>query len=145
MPPGKKKETEEQDIHPLLDRAERLAKKLNRPAIAESARRMGDGGSGGFFRLRPAVFGGIVAFLFLLCREAWRAHIQGVLSPEPVVDNGGVKPRAVGSQHAGLRFVADLRAGTSLSTLGFEKRSDGPCTPLLCSRGHVVRRVSLTC
>lgn len=136
MPKAKPKADSEQNAEPLIERAEKLAKRYDAPAIGTASRRMA-GGGGSFFR--TAVFGGLLAFLFLLSREAWRAHIQGVTSPEPVADPAGGNPRSVGSQHAGLRFVADFRAGTSLSTLSLGKRSDGLCVPFMCSRSYVVR------
>lgn len=121
-----------------IQRAENLAKRLERPVIDDSA---ASEQAGGFFRPRTAVLGALMAFLFLLCRETWRAQIQAALSPAPAFDPRGNKPRAVGSQHAGLRFIADLRAGTALSPLSLNTRADGVCTPGVCRRSHVVRRL----
>lgn len=133
---GKKRD--EDGTEQLVERAERLTRKLGQHATEKAERKMGSQ-SRGFFQPRSAILGGVVAFLFLLCREAWRAHIQGVISPDPLVDPAVGTPKAVGAQHAGLRFVADLRAGTSLSMPSFSKRSEGPCTMFLCARSHVVR------
>ena len=49
------------------------------------------------------------------------------------------RPHA-GAAHAGLRFCADLRAGSSLSALDFTAHAAGDCRPSSCSRSHVVRR-----